>query len=414
MNTAPSRPPASLYVAGPFSMGYLDFFTFLIPLYGLSLGFDAAEVGVLVGARSILALFLSIHIGVLMDRFGTRRVTLFFVWTGMALAPLFPLVPGFWALLLLQLVNGAAVSFAWSGAQTLIAQIAVGDAGYIGKFSFFARLGSTTAPILAGMVWDFGGAWPAYLLAVAWGAVLTIALLRTPEAEIFWARPADGTARARFRVRDALPRASDYVSSIMLVAIPAVAVSMAIISMRNTTYSIQTSVYVVYLKEIGLVGTIIGVLFATAEIASGFGSLFAGRAVRLGDPLRTMLSGTVLSILLIAMTPLLGGVFALLLLSQVIRGWLEGVIQPVILSVQARAVGRHQQGAVVGLRQTGQRLTSIVIPPLMGAIADHWGVSESFLILGALMLLLCVPLALLTRRAVRSAARSKAEPTLAD
>jgi MFS family permease len=414
MSTAPSRPPASLYVAGPFSMGYVDFFTFLIPLYGLSLGFDAVEIGILVGARSILALFLSIHIGVLMDRFGTRRVTLFFVWTGMALAPLFPLVPGFWALLLLQLVNGAAVSFAWSGAQTLIAQLAEGDAGYIGKFSFFARLGSTTAPILAGMVWDFGGAWPAYLFGAAWGAVLTIALLRTQEAEIFGARPADGTGRVRFRARDALPRASDYVSSIMLVAIPAVAVSMAIISMRNTTYSIQTSVYVVYLEQIGLVGTTIGMLFATAEIASGFGALFAGRAVRLGDPLRTMLSGTVLSILLIAMTPLLGGIFALLLLSQVIRGWLEGVIQPVILSVQARAVGRHQQGAVVGLRQTGQRLTSIVIPPLMGAIADHWGVSESFFILGALMLLLCVPLALLTRHAVRSASRSKPELTLAD
>jgi len=414
MNTAPSRPPASLYVAGPFSMGYVDFFTFLIPLYGLSLGFDAVEIGILVGARSILALFLSIHIGVLMDRFGTRRVTLFFVWTGMALAPLFPLAPGFWALLLLQLVSGAAVSFAWSGAQTLIAQLAEGDAGYIGKFSFFARLGSTTAPILAGMVWDFGGAWPAYLIGAAWGAVLTIALLRTREAEIFAMRPADGTARARFRARDALPRASDYVSSIMLVAIPAVAVSMAVISMRNTTYSIQTSVYVVYLEQIGLVGTTIGVLFAMAEIASGFGSLFAGRAVLLGNPLRTMLSGTVLSILLIAMTPVLGGIFALLLLSQLIRGWLEGVIQPVILSVQARAVGRHQQGAVVGLRQTGQRLTSIVIPPLMGATADHWGVSESFFILGALMLLLCVPLALLTRRAVRSASRSQAEPTLAD
>ena len=414
MNTARSRPPASLYVAGPFSMGYVDFFTFLIPLYGLSLGLDAVEIGILVGARSILALFLSIHIGVLMDRFGTRRVTLFFVWTGMALAPLFPLVPGFWALLLLQLVNGAAVSFAWSGAQTLIAQLAEGDAGYIGKFSFFARLGSTTAPILAGIVWDFGGAWPAYLFGAAWGAVLTIALLRTQEAEIFGARPADGTGRARFRARDALPRPSDYVSSVMLVAIPAVAVSMAIISMRNTTYSIQTSVYVVYLEEIGLVGTTIGILFATAEIASGFGSLFAGRAMRLGDPLRTMLSGTVLSILLIAMTPLLGGIFVLLLLSQVIRGWLEGVIQPVILSVQARAVGRHQQGAVVGLRQTGQRLTSIVIPPLMGGIADHWGVSESFFVLGALMLLLCVPLALLTRRAVRSASRSKAAATLAD
>src|SRR5215471_12983998 len=185
MNGTHPQPPASLYVAGPFSMGYVDFYTFLIPLFGLSLGLDASEIGMLVGGRSILALFLSIHIGVLMDRFGTRRVTLFFVWTGMVLAPLFPLMPGFWALLLLQLVSGAAVSFAWSGAQTLIAQLAEGDAGYIGKFSFFARFGSTTAPMLAGAVWDFGGAWPAYLLGGLWGGVLTVALLRTPEAEIF-------------------------------------------------------------------------------------------------------------------------------------------------------------------------------------------------------------------------------------
>jgi len=127
-----------------------------------------------------------------------------------------------------------------------------------------------------------------------------------------------------------------------------------------------------------------------------------------------MLSGTVLSILLIAATPLLGGIFALLLLSQAVRGWLEGVIQPVILSVQARAVGRHQQGAVVGLRQTGQRLTSIIVPPLMGGIADCWGVSESFFILGAMMLLLCLPLAWIIRRAKRSGASEKAEPTLAD
>jgi hypothetical protein len=52
----------------------------------------------------------------------------------------------------------------------------------------------------------------------------------------------------------------------------------------------------------------------------------------------------------------------------------------------------------VGLRQTGQRLTSILIPPLMGGIADRWGVSESFYILGAFMLMLCAPLAFVIRR----------------
>jgi MFS family permease len=401
MNASRSSPLTSLYVAGPFSMGYVDFYTFLIPLYGLSLGFDASEIGILVGARSIAAMFLSIHIGVLMDRFGTRKVTLFFVWTGMALAPLFPLVPWFWTLLLLQLINGAAVSFAWSGTQTLIAQLAEGDARYLGKFTFFARLGSTTAPILGGAIWDFGGAWPAYLLGAGWGAMLTIALLCAREAEFFAPPRQDGMDRARFQARDAWPRASDYVNSIMLLAIPAVALSMAIMAMRNSTYSIQTSVYVVYLDRIGLVGTTIGILFAAAEMASGFGALFAGHAMRLGDAQRTMLSGTVLAILLISLTPLLGGIFALLLLSQIVRGWLEGVIQPVVLSVQARAVGRHQQGAVVGLRQTGQRLTSILIPPLMGEIADLWGVSESFFVLGALMLLLCIPVALIIRRVGR-------------
>ncbi|HEY1300202.1 MAG TPA: MFS transporter, partial [Stellaceae bacterium] len=269
MTDSGARPPASLYVAGPLSMGYVDFYTFLIPLYGLSLGFDAATIGVLVGARSIVALFLSIHVGVLMDKFGTRRVTLFFVWTGMALAPLFPLMPGFWTLLALQLVNGAAVSFAWSGAQTLIAQLAEGDAKYIGRFSFFARLGSTSAPILAGSVWDFGGPWPAYLLGAVWGAVLTVTLLRTPEAEIFGPPRRDG--RVRFRARDALPRASDYVGSIMLMAIPTIALSMVIMSMRNSTYSMQTSVYVVYLRDTGLAGTAIGILFSTVEIMSGLG-----------------------------------------------------------------------------------------------------------------------------------------------
>jgi hypothetical protein len=83
MNASHSRSLTSLYVAGPFSMGYVDFYTFLIPLYGLSLGFDASEVGILVGARSVVAMFLAIDIGVLMDRFGTRKVTLFYSGIGL-------------------------------------------------------------------------------------------------------------------------------------------------------------------------------------------------------------------------------------------------------------------------------------------------------------------------------------------
>src|SRR5580698_7919972 len=315
--------PAPIYVVGLFGMGYTDFYIFLIPLYGLSLGMNASEIGLLVGGRSLLAVFLSIHIGVLMDRFGTRRVTLFFVWSAIALAPVFPLLPWFWPLLILQIVNGGALSFAWSGAQTLIAQLAEGEAEYIGRFSFFARIGTTAAPILAGLAWDFGGAWPSYAVGALWGVVLTIALLRAPEA-----KERTRTPTSTFRLRDLLPNLSDYVSCFALMAIPAVATSMAIIFLRTATQGVQSSLYIVYLHNIGLIGTTIGLLFAAVEIFSGLGHLFAGRAMRLGDPQKTMLSGTVISIVVICVTPFLGGIYALLLAANIVRGWLQGVVQP--------------------------------------------------------------------------------------
>ena len=401
--TAEARPvlknPMPLYVVGLFSMGYVDFYIFLMPLYCLSLGMSAGEIGMIVGARSALAVFLSIHIGVLMDRFGTRRVTLFFVWTGICLAPVFPLIPWFWPLLLLQVVNGGALSFAWSGSQTLIAQLAEGDAGYIGRFSFFARIGTSVAPIVVGAAWDLGGAWPAYLIGAGWGMVLTVALLRAPEAEVAPREAQSALPPIGFRLRDTLPRLSDYISCFALMALPA---TMAIMFLRTATSGVQFSLYIVYLDGIGLTGTLIGILFAAIEIASGFGSLFAGRAMRFGDPQKTMLSGTVLSILFICATPFFGGIFALLFLAQVARGWLQGVVQPMMFSVQAKAVGRYRQGSVVGLRQTMNRLAAIIIPPIMGLIADWWGATESFVVLGVFLLLACVLIVRITRRAAET------------
>ena len=396
--------PGPTYAVGLFGMGYGDLYNFLIPLYGLSLGMNASQVGLLVGGRSLLAVFLSIHIGVLMDRFGTRRVTLFFVWTAMLLAPVFPLLPWFWPLLVLQIINGAALNFAWSGAQTLIAQLAEGEAEYIGRFSFFARIGTAAAPIIAGVAWDFGGAWPAYGLGALWGVMLTAALLRAPEA-----RERVPRAPGNFRLRELLPQVSDYASSFALMVIPAVFATMAIIFLRTATMGVQSSRYVVYQNRIGLVGTTNGLLFATVEIFSGLGHLFAGRAMRMGDPQWTMLSGTVISIAVICVTPFLGGIYALLVVANIVRGWLQGVVQPMMFSVQAKAVGPYRQGAVVGLRQTMNRLAAIVIPPIMGVIADGWGTTASFVTLGIFLALLCIPVARVSRRGAQLAAAEPAD-----
>jgi fucose permease len=86
-------------------------------------------------------------------------------------------------------------------------------------------------------------------------------------------------------------------------------------------------------------------------------------------------------------------------------------VQPMMFSVQAKAVGPHRQGSVVGLRQTMNRLAAIVIPPAMGAIADHWGAGQSFVILGTVLIMLCAPVTLITRRAARTATNQVEPPS---
>ena len=194
-------------------------------------------------------------------------------------------------------------------------------------------------------------------------------------------------------------------------AIPAVATTMAIIFLRTATNGVQSSLYVVYLKGIGLTGTSIGVLFAAIEITSrpGLAVCRAGDAARRSAAHDAERHRSCRSVL-ICVTPFLGGIFALLLAAQVLRGWLQGIVQPMMFSVQAKAVGAHRQGSVVGLRQTMNRLAAIVIPPVMGIIADRWGAGQSFVILGTLMLVLCAPVTLITRRGARTTT-NQAGPT---
>ena len=55
----PSRHPDrrtlwGAYAIGLFGMGYIDVFSFLIPLYAIDLNMSATEVGMLVGFRTVL------------------------------------------------------------------------------------------------------------------------------------------------------------------------------------------------------------------------------------------------------------------------------------------------------------------------------------------------------------------------
>ena len=383
-------------------MALIDIFVLLIPIFAKeSLGMSDGEIGSLVGARSLLSLFLSIHGGALMDRFGTRRITLIFTGTVIICGPLFPLLSTFWALFILQVISGFAISLGWSGAQTLIARVAEGDAEYIGRFSTFARVGTTIAPILAGFLFDLGGAWLAYGFGTFWAVGAVYALWRAPEPN---PPPNRSESISQFRMMDIMPKISDYTATFALMAIPAVAFTAVAMLIRNSTYGIQTTVYVTYAQDAGLTATKIGLLFAAIEMAGAVGSWYSGRIMRRFDPIRVLVVTTFITVSLVSATPLLGGfgsttwsIFGFLLIGQMARGITQGVSQPILFSVQAIIVTKDQQGTVVGLRQTMNRFGGIVIPPLIGFTSDIYGREESFYIVGGGLLVMLLALAIYAR-----------------
>lgn len=398
------------YGGGLLAHGLMDALIFVVPLWAIKLGASATEVGLLVGARSLLPLLFAIHGGVLMDRLGTRRVMAVSVIAVIVIGPLYPGLPWIPALMILQLLAGHATTIAWVGAQTVMAQICAGDTGYLGRFNFAGRIGTFAAPILMGLLWDFTNPWLAFLFVSLWGAGLLGFVFAIPEGAISagGARartseapdPAPGPVRPLARkLLDLMPRPGDYAATFALMLIPAIALSMGGGFLRNSTSAVQGSIYVVYLQEIGLTGTAIGILFAAIEGASGLGSLLAGRASRFVRPYALMVVSTGLAIFLINVTPLLGGIFALLFIAQFLRGIVQGVNQPVLFGIQARAAGPYRQGATVALRVTVNRFVPIVVPPLMGVIADAAGIEASFYILGGVLLAMTAGLGLAVRLA---------------
>jgi MFS family permease len=409
--TAMPAPPRKAlwfaYGSGLLSMGQMDLLQFIVPLWALHLGASATEVGIVAGARSVLPFILAIHGGVLMDRLGTRRIMAASAISMIVSAPLFPGLPWIPALVVLQLVTGYATTIAWVGSQTVIAQVCRGDTGYLGRFNFAGRVGTFLAPILMGLLWDFTNPWLTFLFVGLWAAALLALVILTedsgpPARQAARLSEPDGgppAASRSARLRAVLPKGSDYLATFALVLIPAIGISVAGSFLRNTTSAVQGSIYVVYLNDIGLTGTAIGALFAAIEGASAIGALLAGRVARRLSAYTLLLVTTALGIFLINMTPLLGGIFALLFAAQILRGLIQGVNQPVLFGIQARAAGPHRQGATVALRVTVNRFVSMTLPPIMGIIADSAGIEMSFYLLGGVLLAMTAGLGLATRSA---------------
>ena len=390
----PARALWGTYATGLTANSVTMMLKVVVPLWALHLNMSPTMIGVAIGAAAVLPLILAIHGGVLMDRLGTRRVTLCFAFLTTVLVPLYPAMPLVGAVVILQMLTGLTTNMSWIGAQTLICQFTKGDTAAIGRFSFWSRIGLLGAPVLIGAIWDLFGAEGAFWFIGACGGLILAALflMGDPQTE------PEPVERPRLGAGALAPRLSDYVKAFSLIGIPAVAFIVAATFLRISSSGIQTSFYVVYLDGIGLTGTLIGVLIAASEFAGSFGALLAGPMVKIMRPHWVLLLFAAASIFFISITPLLGGILVLLFIASALRGGAQGLSQPVMFSILSRAVGADEQGMSIGLRTTANRLATMIVPVIMGAIADTIGLEESFIIVGGFLVLSCALVGLIVRR----------------
>ena len=399
-SSAPAPPPSAsnrtlyaTYAAGLTTNALTLMMKVVVPLWALRLDMSPTTIGLAVGAGGFLPFLLSIHGGVLMDKFGTRRVNLLFAAVATISVALYPFLPWVGAIIALQLVSGLSSNIGWMGAQALIVQYAPGDTTAIGRFSMASRLGNLGAPVLTGLVWDAVGPEGTFLFVALWplGTLLSLIMVPPTNTDI------DGV-RQKVGIRDVIPQLSDYLQAFAMIAIPAVAFIVATTFLRIASSAIQASFYVVYLEKIGLNGIIIGTLIGIGEGFGLFGAGIAGWLEKRLKPHWTLIVFVAFSLLSVCVTPYLGGSMVLLFLFSALRGNAQGLSQPVMFAILSRAVDSREQGRSIGLRTTANRLATMVVPPAMGMLVDGFGLESSFLWVGVILVGACGVVALAVRR----------------
>jgi fucose permease len=143
---------------------------------------------------------------------------------------------------------------------------------------------------------------------------------------------------------------------------------------------------VVHLESVGLTGTVIGVLLGCANFVASPAALITPPK-RLIKPAWLMVAASIGSILFMTVTPLFTEFVPLLVLAA-LYGAAGGIGFPTLLSLLSNAVDPHVQGMSVGLRTTINRVASLVVPVVMGGIAEVWNIETSFFIVGSVLLMI--------------------------
>lgn len=391
--------PARAALVIVFVTVFLDLLGFgiilpFLPYFTATLGGQGLEMGILLSSYSLAQLVGAAVLGRLSDRTGRRPILLLSLAGSSMAMVLSGLATSLWVLYSARALAGL-FGGSISTAQAYVADVTrpTERAKYMGLVGASVGLGFVFGPALGAGIGALGGRFPhAAFLAAGLAAVnLGFAWFRLPEPRRAgtsrFSRPSVGKwLAALFR-----PQLWQIFWATFLVTFAFVSMETAFAFFGMERYGLQPEGFGGVLAFVGLV---------VAAVQGGL----VGRASRRFGVQRVAVLGSSLmgaALLLVPWSPVLAAATGALGL----LGVGQGLAYPALATLASHAAGSHEQGAVLGLRQSTAAGARAVGPLAAGALYDLQ-IGLPFLVGGALALLAAV---LVT--AVRTGQRQQSEAT---
>ncbi len=366
------RATALIYLAGfTYHIG-LGATLILVPLYALHLGFDFAELGVIVASQAIFGLLLRLFAGAISDRFGERWVLLISFATMVVGAAIIGVSDTFWTLVLGQTFLGISRATYWTATQSYCSRINPAKAGtLLGRMTSSRTSGDMVGAASAGFVAETLGYGSAWTLIVALGAIGLVGSLALPILPR----------------KDALRGFKQALAPIPSMArSPSMAMAGITSFVASTAMTIAVILLVPYLREIGNGETTVG-LVRTGGLVSmvAIGVVFGKIVLRTGQQNLYTLSLAGMGGIMLAV-PLLSTSLAPMGAVMFLYGIFYGLLGSLYPLTAATYSSQEQRGVAMAYVGLYWGIAQIVVPASFGFLAASFGLENSFWFAGVMFI----------------------------
>ena len=344
----------------------------LITLYALDLGANPLTVGMLFSMYSLFPVFLSLYAGKMSDRYGFPKPMLIGS-IGLMCGLLLPyLYPELWALYVSALAIGMCYIFYIVSVQHLIGSFGTKETRtrYFSHYSLGIGLTALLGPGIAGFAIDGIGYNYTYLLLALFPALPILVIAIYP--------------RVLPRLHGRKEKRGEKQSALDLVRIVPLRRALITAGILETGSELANFLLPIYGHSIGLSASQIGIALAVYATALLAVRLAMPTLVKHSSEERVLSFSLFLAAVVCIGFPFTSGYIALLAITFVL-GLALGCGGPIslVLAFNRSPPGRSGEG--VGLRQTVNKATEVVVPMIFGSVSAAVGMAPVFWI-DALML----------------------------